>query len=129
MDIPISSMMEKQTKTVAMDDSIAHVEEILRLNYLSALPVVDSADGSVIGIISARDLMRFHIEKRDPNGVYAWEICTYKPVEVGPDVSVKQVARLMISKGIHHILITENKSVIGIVSALDFVKKFIQDEV
>lgn len=129
MDIPISSMMEKQTKTVAMDDSIAHVEDVLRLNYLSALPVVDRANGAAIGIISTRDLMRFHIEKRDPNAVHAWEVCSYKPVEVGPDVSVNQVARLMINKGIHHILITENKEILGIVSALDFVKKFIQDEV
>ncbi len=129
MDMPISSMMAKETKTVAMDDTISHVEEVLHTNNLSALPVIGRAEDVVFGIISTRDLMRFHVEKRDPTVVRAWEICSYKPVEVGPDVSINQVARLMVTKGIHHVLITENKEILGIVSALDFVKKFIQDDV
>jgi CBS domain-containing protein len=128
MNAPISSMMVKQTKTIEMDDTIRHVEEVLRANNLSALPVVESAKGPVIGIISARDLARFHFEKRDPANVRAWEVCSYKPVEVGPDITISKVARLMVTKGVHHVLITDNGEIVGIVSALDFVKKFIQDE-
>jgi CBS domain-containing protein len=127
MNIPISAMMTKQTKTVMMDDSVAHAEEIMRANQISALPVVESADGAIIGIISLGDLMRFHQKNSAASAVRAWEICTYKPVEMSPDVSISDVARTMVSKGIHHILISENKHLVGIVSALDFVKKCIQD--
>lgn len=126
MDLPISSMMQNQTISVAMDHSIAMVEKVLRNNNLSAVPVVDAANGAVIGIISARDLLRFHQEKKDPAAVHAWEVCTYKPIEVTPDTSVTQVARLMVEHGVHHVLVTRNTEVVGIVSALDFVRQFIQ---
>lgn len=128
MDEPISAMMEKTTKTVNMDDRVDKVEAVLRANNVSAVPVVDAASGLVMGIISARDLMRFHAEQRDPAALQAWEICSYKPIEVGPDVSVSDVARLMVTRGVHHIVVTENKQIKGMVSSLDFVKRFIRED-
>lgn len=125
MDPPISSMMAKQPMTVDMDDTVGQVEDVLRLNNLSAVPVVERVNGSVMGIISARDLVGFHALKRDPAAIRAWEICTYRPAEVSPDAPVSEVARLMAGRGIHHVVVTENREVKGIVSALDFVRMFI----
>jgi CBS domain-containing protein len=128
MSKPISTMMAGQATAVDMDDSIEQVEAVLRANNLSALPVIDSANRSVVGVISARDLVRFHSEKRSPADVHAWEVCSYNPVEAGPDAPVSEVARLMVERGVHHVVITENKEIKGIVSALDFVKQFIQED-
>lgn len=127
MNRTISSMMTKQTVSVAMDDSITQVENVLRSNNLSAVPVLERANGAALGIISSRDLTRFHFEKKDAGAVHAWEICSYKPLEVSPDALASEVARLMLSKGVHHILVTENRAIVGIVSALDFVRQFIED--
>ena len=44
-----------------------------------------------------------------------------------PDVPVSEVARLMVTRGVHHVVITEDNEIRGIVSALDFVKQFIRE--
>lgn len=128
MNTAISSMMTAQTKTATMDASIAQVEDLMRSCSISAMPIIENEEGHVIGIISMRDIMRFHQEKRDPISVSAWEICNYKPIAVSPDTAINDVAKLMLSHSVHHILVTEKQRTIGIVSALDFVKKYIQDQ-
>ncbi len=127
MDKPISSMMVEQAVAVDMDATIEEVEATLGAGGLSALPVTERAHGSVVGLISARDLVRFHSEKKDPAAIRAWEVCSYKPIEVGPDVPVSEVARLMVTQGVHHVVVTEGKQIRGIVSALDFVKQFMHE--
>ena len=127
MDKPIASMLQAGAITVDMDATLERVEEVLRLNNLSAVPVVERTNGSVLGIISARDLAHLHPEKRKAGAVHAWEICSYKPVEVDPGASVGDVARLMVERGIHHVVVTDNKTVNGVVSSLDFVRRFIEE--
>jgi signal-transduction protein with cAMP-binding, CBS, and nucleotidyltransferase domain len=124
MSKPISSMMAEQATSVDMDATMEQVEEALRAGSLSAVPVIDSANRAVLGLISASDLVRFHGDKKNAAAVRAWEICTYKPVEVGPDTPVSDVAALMVARGVHHVVITENNEIRGIVSALDFVRQF-----
>ena len=51
--------------TVDMDATIEEVGEVLRLHDLSAVPVIERSNGTVLGIISARDLAHFHYEKRN----------------------------------------------------------------
>lgn len=126
MDESISTMMEVPARTVSMDDTVDKVEAVLRAHDVSAVPVVDGETGSLVGIISVRDLVRFHAEKRDPATLHAWEICSYKPIEVSPDTSIKEVARLMVTSGTHHVVVTERQQIKGMVSSLDFVKRFIR---
>jgi CBS domain-containing protein len=126
MSKAISSMVHRQVVAADMDATIAEVAEILRLNDISALLVTERS-GAVLGIISARDLAHFHHEKRDPAQVHAWEVCSYKPVEVSPDASVSDVAKIMVASGIHHVVVADKKGIVGIVSALDFVEQFIKD--
>lgn len=127
MSKPISSMMAEQTTAVEMDATMEQVEEALRASNLSAVPVIDRANRAVVGLISARDLVRLHRDKKNAAAVRAWEICTYKPVEVSPDTPVSEVARLMVARGVHHVVIAENNEIRGIVSALDFVRQFIAE--
>lgn len=126
MDKPISEMMAKTVWTVSTEDTIAKVDTVLTSHKLSAVPVVD-AKGDIFGIISSRDLLHFHATKKNPKAVNAWELCTYRPVAVSPETSVAEVAKLMIKNRIHHILITENGSLRGIVSALDFVEQYVRN--
>ena len=48
------------------------------------------------GVISAADLMQFNAQGRGPTSVRAWQLCTYKPISVGPDTPMGEVARLMV---------------------------------
>jgi CBS domain-containing protein len=125
---PVSALMSSDVVTVQADDTIAGVSDMLLREGLSFVPVTDRSGSGVLGIISADDLLQFRGAGRDPNAVRAWEICSYKPVEVGPDAPLGEVAKLMVEKQIHHVIVTENKDIVGVVSALDFVKKFVPAE-
>lgn len=124
MDMPVSSIMERIVNPVDMDDTIEEVERILNTHGFSSVPVVD-AGGAVLGIITSRDLLHFHAAGRDPKTVSAWEICTYRPFEVSPDTPIGEVAELMVTHKIHHVVVATNGSMKGIVSSLDFVRMFV----
>ncbi len=127
MNRPISSMMTGQAASVDMDSTMEQVEEALRSSDLAAVPVIDR-HRTVVGLISAADLVRFHHDKKNAATVSAWEVCSYKPLEVGPDTPVDEVARLMVERGAHYVVITEDKEIRGMVSALDFVRQFITEK-
>jgi len=124
MDKPISYMMRKSVWTVDSEDTVERVEELLSSHRLSSVPVVDSKR-AIFGIISASDLVNFHAARKNPKAVRAWEICTYKPIEVGPTATIGEVARLMVKNKIHHVVVSENGSIVGFVSSLDFVEQYV----
>ncbi len=124
MNKPISHMMTKSVWTVDTQDTVEKVEHLLNSHRLSSVPVVDSK-GVIFGIISAPDLVLFHSGRKNPKAILAWEICTYKPIEVGPTTPVGDVARLMVKNRVHHVVVTENRKVQGFVSSLDFVEQYV----
>jgi CBS domain-containing protein len=108
-----------------MEDLVQKVEEEMKLHHASSVPVVDEK-GVIFGIISSPDIVHFHEAHKNPRAVRAWEMCTYKPIEVHPDATAEEVARLMVKNGIHHVVVTENGSLVGIVSSLDFVQDYLK---
>lgn len=126
MSQSISSLMQRMVCAVGMDDSVAEIEELFATHKLSWAPVMDS-DRNAIGVVSATDLLKFHALGRDPQAVPAWQLCSYKPITVGIDTPLHEVARLMVDRHIHHVVVVAGSSVAGVVSSLDFVKTFVRD--
>jgi CBS domain-containing protein len=124
MNEPISRFMAKTVWTADMEETAEKVEELPNRRHLSAVPVVGK-DGDVFGIVSSADLLHLHVAKRNARAVRAWELCTYRPVTVPPDATVEDVAKLMVEKRIHHIPVVDGGKLCGIVSALDFVERFV----
>jgi len=50
---------------------------------------------------------------------------SFRKPKVGPTTPVSEVARLMVKKRIHHVAVTENRSIQGFVSSFDFVEQFV----
>lgn len=119
----IASLMHREVFTAGPDDTLQSVEAMLAANGLSWVPVVDN--GSVVGVISNSDLLRHHAAGALSPKVSAWQLCTYKPVTVRPDATLGEVARLMVESNIHHVVVTEGNEIKGVVSALDFVRTFV----
>lgn len=126
MENPISVLMTREIWTVGSEDSIDKVDHMFALHNLSAAPVVDET-GALFGIISSHDLLHFAAAKRNPRAIRAWELCTYKPVSVSPNTPISQVARMMLTDKVHHVLVVEDRQLKGIVSAIDFVKQCVPD--
>lgn len=126
MSAPISSLMERRVWAVDMDDTVAEVESLFARQGVSWAPVLESKR-TIVGVISASGLLQFHAQGQDPSAVRAWQLCSYKPITVSPDTPVSEVARLMIDRKIHHVVVTDNEGIAGVVSSLDFVRTFVRD--
>jgi CBS domain-containing protein len=50
------------------------------------------------------------------------EVMTRKVVALGPDAPLAEAAGVMVASGIHRLLVTEDDVLVGIVSAMDFVR-------
>ena len=127
MSQPISSIMQSIVAPVSMDDTLEEVEAMMQSHHISSAPVYDT-DGAILGILTTSDLFRFRATGKDPKTVKAWEICSYRPVEVRPDTPLNEVADLMLTHRIHHVVVMENEAMKGIVSSLDFVKLFVKKD-
>jgi signal-transduction protein with cAMP-binding, CBS, and nucleotidyltransferase domain len=123
MKEPISTLMTERVWSVDMDDTIAEVEELLTRNALSWAPVLE-AGRLIVGVISAADLLQFHAQGREPGSVLAWQLCTYKPISVDHATPAEEVARAMVAQRIHHVVVTRDDEIAGVVSSLDFVRAF-----
>ena len=119
----IDSLMHREVHTAGPDDTLQSVEAKLAATGLSWVPVVDG--GNVLGVISSTDLLRHHAGGMLSPKVSAWQLCTYKPVTVGPDATLSEVARLMIESKIHHVVVRDDNGIKGVVSSLDFVRTFV----
>jgi signal-transduction protein with cAMP-binding, CBS, and nucleotidyltransferase domain len=124
MNAPISSLMNSPVWSVGMDDTVQAIEALMSEHDLSWVPVVEPS-GAPVGVIALSDLMQFHTREGDPAAVCAWQVCHYKPISVTADTSVAEVARLMLAHKIHHVVVTKNDSMVGVVSALDFMRRFV----
>jgi CBS domain-containing protein len=121
---PISKLMQVHTWTIGADDLVETIEAFLGRHGLSWAPVLGDT-GELIGVISVADLVRFHHDKRDAAHTAAWQLCTFRPITVGPATPIRDVARLMVERRIHHVVVSEDGALKGVVSSLDFVKTFV----
>ena len=119
-DAPISLVMQRVIKAVSLDATVQDVEAFLTAEQLSWAPVLGDR-GEVIGVISDADLVRFHAQQGDP-AMPAWRECTYRPISVTAATPVGEVARLMIERRIHHVVVTEGQAIVGLASSLDLIK-------
>lgn len=122
----ISAIMQRVISPVRMDDTIGAVEDVMKTNRISSTPVYDE-NGAVIGIITTTDLLRHHTGGRENSAVKAWELCSYRPLQVSPDTPAATVAELMVQHQVHHVLVMQGASAEGIVSALDFVRLYLDE--
>ena len=121
---PLSSIMEESVTLVDVDDTVEDVECILAAHKYSCVPVVDP-DGHCFGIITSNDILKFHMMARNPKKVRAWEICSHLMLEAAPELSIHDAAVLMIKNQVHHLVVTQDGEVKGIVSSIDLLEAYV----
>ncbi|HYD79373.1 MAG TPA: CBS domain-containing protein [Paucimonas sp.] len=124
MDKPIYALLDPNQITVDTEDTLERVEAVLDDNNLDYVPVVDMG-GGIFGVISMHEIVHFHSHKRNPKAVLAWEVCTHRLFEVDALMSVREVAKLMATKRIHHVTVMENGNYRGVIALLDLVERYL----
>lgn len=126
-DLPVSTIMTTHAWSANIDDSLAEVEKIMAKRNLASVPIVDSK-GTIFGIVNWRDLLRCRATKTNLRAVQAWEICSFKPIVVSPDLPIHKVAKMMLEREIPDVVVMEDGYIKGFVSTFDFVQRLLEKE-
>lgn len=113
MNVRIADIMSSTVVTVQPHHSLAHVRKLMQRNDVHALPVT-STDGEVQGIVSSHDLIDSYKEHTPVSQIMVREVYTIPQYN-----DVHQAARLMRNHHIHHVVVTHEKKVVGILSSFD----------
>ena len=116
MNAKVADLMISPVMTTTPHQTAGHVKKVLRDNKASCMPVVDS-DGEPVGIVTASDLL--HDQKE---GTPVSEFMTTKVYTVPKYNDVSIAARIMRNHNIHHVVVTHEKGVVGIISSFDLLK-------
>lgn len=116
MNVKIHELMAADVVTTRPHASVEHVRGILERNRIGAIPVIDS-DGQPVGIVSKTDLAA-DLKPASP----IRSLMTEKVYTVAKYDDVSVAARVMRNHKIHHVVVTHEQQVVGILSAFDLLK-------
>ncbi len=117
MNLKIADLMVKNVLTTEPHKTIGHVKSMMEKNKISAVPVVNSEE-EPIGIVTSNDFKK-PLNDRAPvstllSGGHVYKIPAYNDVSVA--------AKVMRKHKIHHLLVTHEQKLIGIITSYDLLK-------
>ena len=120
----VSRMSERECFTLSEADTGKTASQSLHAKRVGSMPVLDK-NKNVIGIISERDLSQLIYVERFNINLPVTQIMTKDLVTCDLNTSVTELMDEMTEKKIRHILIMEDKKLLGIVSIGDVVNHLI----
>ena len=113
MNVKIADVMSDRVITAQPHHSVVHVRKLMHNNSIHALPVV-SPEGEVEGIVTSHDLVDPQKDHAPISQIMSRDVYTIPQYN-----DVHHAARLMRNHRIHHVVVTHEKKVVGILSAFD----------
>ena len=142
----VSDLMETSVITVDRDAPLKNVARILTEFGISGLPVVDEG-GAVVGVVSKTDILFKEVRAEGRGGRLleavsrsrrsgrkkaeaetAGEAMTSPAITTSSDASVADAARLMLTRAVNRLPVTDNGRLVGIVTRVDVVRVFTRSD-
>ena len=120
----VSRMSKRECFTLSEKDTIKIASQQFHEKKIGCMPVVNTRN-DVVGILSERDLSRFIYAEKFNLTLPVSDLMTKDLVTCDLNTSVTELMDEMTEKKIRHILIMENKKLLGIVSIGDVVNHLI----
>ena len=120
----VSRMSKRKCYTLTEADTVRVASQNLHEKKVGSMPILDK-NKNVVGIISERDLSQFIYAERFNSNLPVSQIMTKDLVTCDLNTSVTELMNEMTEKKIRHILIMEDKKLLGIVSIGDVVNHLI----
>ena len=98
---------------------LKYTRELISRKSINAVPVLKE-DGEIAGILSSSDLAKAHGEN-----MTVGDIMTEKVHLILKNNRVQDAAKTMIKHSVHHLVVMEDRDVIGMVSSLDIMKSLV----
>lgn len=145
--ITAGQLMTRDVAMVHPDTPVAEAAKLMAARGISGMPVVDR-NGALVGTVSEVDLLRWHEDL--PEKQQSWlgllaegtdlapefleairaehrkveNVMGRDPVSVAEDTPAREVARLIVERGIKRVPVLRDGKVVGIVSRADLVRAF-----
>ena len=116
MHTKVADLMSEIVVTAEPHHSVEHVRQLLDRNAISTVPVVDG-EGQPVGVVSVTDLAHDLKAGAPINTIMTKKVFVVPKYE---DTSI--AARVMRNHKIHHVVVTHEKEVVGVLSAFDLLK-------
>lgn len=116
MNVKIADVMVSQVITVSPHHTLEEAQKIMQEKQIHSLPVIDK-EGEAVGIITTSDFTKGYSPVAS-----LWQIMTKHVYCVPAYNDVHIAARIMRNHKIHHVVVLDDKKVVGIVSSFDLLK-------
>lgn len=130
----VQDVMQRALVVVSPETELSEAALLLRRRGIRHLPVLDQ--GSLVGIISDRDLKgamgsaamsQSGAEMgRVPERLFAADVMTRTVITIAPMFPVEEAARLMVTKKISALPVTQDGRLVGIVTETDVLDLFVR---
>jgi len=108
--------MAKNVRTVTPSETAGDGRQLLSEHQGSCVPVVDS-ENQPVGIISSNDFLEDPDDSTPASEIMSEHVYTV-PRYGAPSLA----ARIMRNHGIHHVVVTHEKQVVGLMSSFDLLR-------
>jgi len=123
----VASAMSTEVLSVGPGHTLRQVAAIMASAKVGSA-VVHDTDGSGVGIITERDILRSVAANEDLDAETAGDHQTSEVVFASPSWSLLEAADAMKRGGFRHLVVLDNGEVAGIISVRDIVKVWAQDK-
>jgi CBS domain-containing protein len=124
-DYTAGSAAATEAVTIAADEPVRRAAELLKEHQVSHLLVVDGGRDRPVGVISGLDVMRVIAGGSMPKweGSRVSDLMSAPAVTVAPETPLREVAALLVERGISGLPVVRDGEVVGVVSEADIVEK------
>ena len=116
MNAKISDLMTEKVMSATPHQSVGHVRDVMQTHSVNCMPVVNSA-GAPVGIVTSTDIL-----SAEKDGTPISRIMTESVYTVPRYSDASLAARIMRNHEIHHVLVTHESQLIGIISSFDLLR-------
>ena len=116
MNVKVKDLMVGQVVSTLPHKSIGHAADIMKRNHIKSVPVLNT-EKEVVGIITTADIIKAESDLTPVKKVMTTTVYT---VPEYADVNIP--ARIMRNHKIHHLVVTREQKIVGILSSFDLLK-------
>lgn len=116
MNVKVDDLMVRDVEVVPTSAVVGELRDLMLDRGIHAVPVVDG-DGHPVGIVTSTDLVEEHPPELGVLAVMSDKVFTVPRYD---DVHI--AARVMRNHHLHHVVVTEGKAVVGMLSSFDLLR-------
>ena len=121
----VTKLSNRKCFTLSEEDTLKTASEKLQKYNIGSMPVLSEQNKNVIGIISERDIARYISNDEFKNDLPVTKIMSKNIISCNLNASVTELMEIITNNKIRHILIMEEKKLLGTVSIGDVVNHII----